>query len=388
MSIKIGILTLHRSINYGAYMQAYSLSTALNKDTGYDVEIIDYDTLKTHFLYLKKVFISRPFNLLSIYKRFIRYYVFKKSLKKLNLSDRTFIGNKYSNLFKYLDNNYDVIIVGSDVVWNWVARGLPNAYWLNYNFKPLLFSYAASIHGMDYSNITKIEKEFCKNSLDKFKFIGVRDTVTEDFIKFISKDLNPIHTCDPTLFLDIDNLNKNITILITRLKKKYKLDFDKPIVGLMTPNEEIGKITRDIFSPKYNIVSIYAENKYSDIYLYDLTPFEWAIIFSQFKITITQYFHGTIFSLKHLVPVISIDVWKHKNSKSSKMYDILKRLGLEECFIQLYDKDKFNVDSLNKLVDDLMNKHHKEKIKSALEFESESYKIFLKEIKDAIKGDF
>jgi hypothetical protein len=50
MTKKIGILTLHRSINYGAFMQAYSLWYNLKKSTDYQIEIIDYDCLSTHRL--------------------------------------------------------------------------------------------------------------------------------------------------------------------------------------------------------------------------------------------------------------------------------------------------------------------------------------------------
>lgn len=39
---KIGILTFHKSINYGSVMQAFALSDLLIK-RGYDVDIIDYE---------------------------------------------------------------------------------------------------------------------------------------------------------------------------------------------------------------------------------------------------------------------------------------------------------------------------------------------------------
>ena len=38
---KIGILTYHRSINYGAMLQAYALRYTIQK-LGYKVEVIDY----------------------------------------------------------------------------------------------------------------------------------------------------------------------------------------------------------------------------------------------------------------------------------------------------------------------------------------------------------
>ena len=38
---KVGIITLHRVVNYGSVLQAYALQKKIN-DLGYDVEIIDY----------------------------------------------------------------------------------------------------------------------------------------------------------------------------------------------------------------------------------------------------------------------------------------------------------------------------------------------------------
>ena len=48
--MKIGILTFHRAINYGAVLQCYALYTTL-QSMGHDVEIIDYrpGTIQKYF---------------------------------------------------------------------------------------------------------------------------------------------------------------------------------------------------------------------------------------------------------------------------------------------------------------------------------------------------
>ena len=54
-NLRIGILTFHKSINYGSVLQAYALSKTL-KDAGYSVEIIDYEPQRyeeIYSLYLK-----------------------------------------------------------------------------------------------------------------------------------------------------------------------------------------------------------------------------------------------------------------------------------------------------------------------------------------------
>jgi len=49
---KIGILTFHRSYNYGAFMQCYSLSHRLMRDfPQHEVEVIDYATQRVYANY-------------------------------------------------------------------------------------------------------------------------------------------------------------------------------------------------------------------------------------------------------------------------------------------------------------------------------------------------
>ena len=41
--MKIGIITFHKAINYGAILQCYALQSFL-KDAGYDVQILNYES--------------------------------------------------------------------------------------------------------------------------------------------------------------------------------------------------------------------------------------------------------------------------------------------------------------------------------------------------------
>ena len=40
--MNIGILTFHRAVNYGAFLQSYSLCKALNRESDIKAEVIDY----------------------------------------------------------------------------------------------------------------------------------------------------------------------------------------------------------------------------------------------------------------------------------------------------------------------------------------------------------
>ena len=80
----------------------------------------------------------------------------------------------------------------------------------------------------------------------------------------------------------------------------------------------------------------YECNKYSDCYLYDLNPFEWAKVFRHGHFLVTDYFHGTIFGLKNNIPVLSIDSSRYGNDSiyESKASDLLRtRLKMPELYI-------------------------------------------------------
>jgi len=85
--MNIGILTLHRSENYGAYLQAYALSKTLqDRYPECSVEIIDYDSKRSkkhHWKILFKEGVKFNFK----FNYFIKKKAsFKKALSELPLS--------------------------------------------------------------------------------------------------------------------------------------------------------------------------------------------------------------------------------------------------------------------------------------------------------------
>ena len=148
----------------------------------------------------------------------------------------------------------------------------------------------------------------------------------------------------------------------------------------------MGKMVREFFGNKYQIVAVYYQNRYADVYLADLDPFEWAVVFSFFSLTFTRYFHGTIFSLKNGTPTISIDDWKNDEfGQSSKLRDMLYRTGLSDHYFRIEDtcsnegREKIKNAAL-KFMDD----PDKEKIFNGLENEARYYHDFREHIQKNI----
>ena len=117
--MKVGILTFHRAVNYGAVLQAYALQKAISK-LGFDCVLIDYrnDALEKYY-----------------YKMYDNGFGIMRSLKKMVLQKKQSKRNKqfedYYNRYLNISNEcyngktissaeaaFKCIFVGSDQVWN------------------------------------------------------------------------------------------------------------------------------------------------------------------------------------------------------------------------------------------------------------------------------
>ena len=150
--MKIGILTFHRPINYGAFLQSYGLSNRLKKDFPMaEIEIIDYIAPKEN----KKIYrtiLSRlkRSGFLGALTEIKKISVFKNALNCLSLSKQYICTDDLNKLYSFIDANYNLLVIGSDAVFNWNQNGYPTAFIPQYNFSIPVITYAASVHGLKY----------------------------------------------------------------------------------------------------------------------------------------------------------------------------------------------------------------------------------------------
>ena len=388
--MKIGILTFHRSINNGAVIQSYSLSKRIKEDFPEDtVEIIDYHmpmiqetynfSLKNYFKsaslvnFLKKT-IGLIFNPRMPMQTAKKIRSFENAFEKLPLTVEKIYDDKFNKLFDYINAEFDILIVGSDAVWNFTLRGFPNAYFPDKTVTCQKLSYAASCYGMDFFNISDDIRLKIGDILNNFDFIGVRDKATEDFVKWSGCCIEPVHTCDPTAFLDLEKLPINIELLKKKLSAKG-FDFNKPTIGVMGSMRMV-KMIKGFYGNKYQIAALYNYTKGADVQLFDLDPFEWAYVFRFFKITFTTYFHGTMLSLKNGVPVICIALDTQFSKRHiPKTLDLLTRLKYDSWYFKT-DYISQNFDEIKNKSDELLSNSHKNDILKRVNEESESYNYF------------
>jgi hypothetical protein len=328
----IGILTFHRSINYGAYMQSYALSHEIKRRFPSSfVEIIDFEYLFKHNNY-KKIGIIFPFCM----ENKIKYNAFQKDLNKLPLSSKTFITDyPNENLINYINDRYNILIVGSDAVWAFKKMKLENPYWLFGNKirnDIIKMSFAASAYSTDFRSVSDKEKSYIGEHLNNFTYIGVRDQETRNFIGSILPHKKIYLNNDPTFFLE-----KSVNLFeAQKVLKKNLVYTKKPLISFMTRSLPYIEEIKKHLGNQYKFVHFNHRDKFKDIldkntrFIFNLSPLEWYNIYSLCFLNFSQYFHGTLLGIRNAIPTFSIDDTNFNYPYIGKNEQVMTDLGLRD----------------------------------------------------------
>lgn len=199
-SKRIGVLTYHRTVNFGSQLQAYALYKTV-KDMGASCEIIDYrNNIIEKREFMKKIYQCRS---LSELKSYVLYYRCRKKRERsfdcflhehMQVSDCVY---DRSNIDK-IQNQYDCLLVGSDLTWDFSINGHDKTYMLDFADENIQkIAYASSVGGL----WPKQDSREVYALLDRFHAIGVREReIQENLSRNLNKDIDFV--CDPTMLVD------------------------------------------------------------------------------------------------------------------------------------------------------------------------------------------
>ena len=341
--MRIGILTFHRSINYGAFMQSYALSNELQmRYPQHIVEIIDFEYLKKYKHYKSSNY-SFPFGI----EYLIKYNRFQQDLRRLPLSEKTFITDDTTALCEYIKKKYDVVIVGSDAVWTYQGKmPVDNPYWLfGDKLKSVIkISYAASAFSTKFDSIPQEERDIIKDRLSSFYYIGVRDSATKKFVDSLVLDKETYINHDPTFFL---NPADNVRMAKKTLRKNFIFN-NKKCISFMTREQKGMNELRMELHKSYNLLHFFRRDRQrADLFdfrirfMNNVSPFEWYNLYGQMSLNFTNFFHGACLGIINHVPTIVIDDFKQ--DYTSKYAQLMMDLGLDN---RLFYKKDLDVEKL------------------------------------------
>lgn len=343
--MKIGILTFYSAHNFGATLQAYAMQSYL-EGKGHKAEIINYRLPSIDYSYalVKKPKLSKNAKIHSKYLKIIRFYLrcLKKAIQKpyavirIRRFERFF--TKYFHATKIYRNtkqlrkatfDYDVIIAGSDQIWNsGITKTLDPAFFVDFASPTTIkASYAAS-----YGNklIPEKEKLLFKNYLRQLDYISVREQSAKDEIAQLTRKEVTV-TLDPTLLVNrelFDNIKKNVApkqdYIYIHVHHHTAKALDLRKVG-----EEVSKRTG--LPVIHNIQGYKFKNELKKAL--GAGPLETLGYISGAKYVITQSFHATVFAILYKKNFLTL-----KREKYSERFEhLLENLELSAHLITDFD---------------------------------------------------
>lgn len=339
--MKIGIITWFKYENYGTALQALALQKYL-RTNGFDVDLINYTIEeKKKKKNLKHLF---PRIILKLNKiRYKNLFLSKTEKFKSIIYDNCNVTKEVTNVEEYIKlcNSYDIVIFGSDQIWN------PDVYHPFYfaNFDEIkckLVAYAPSF-GMNHIPEDKIEE--LKKALSRFSSIAVRE---EDGCKIIKQliDIDVDTVVDPTLLLE-KNKWKEFEEPIDICKDDYVLCY------FLSDNLCHWKAART-FAKKKNLKLVviphdglsYIQSKYV---VRSCTVGNFLSLIKNAKYVLTDSFHGSVFSLIYEKQFVLFERHSNKNSSSqnSRLYNLLRMVGLNEILLKNGTKEIEDVDNID-----------------------------------------
>lgn len=328
---KVGIITFHASHNYGSMLQAYALQQTV-LGMGFDCEIINFRTkiqtelFKPPFMRgtvlgkVKRFILFLPFNhsLLGKYELFEKFLV-----SYFKLSDK-----KFSSLSELNEANlpYDVIISGSDQIWNTYCHDFDWAYFLPFAKSARRVAYAPSMGPEPNNSIKAGMEQQVRLLLESYDAISVRDSLAQEKLKKLADIECPV-MIDPTLLLPVKGwhdiagdtpiVNGKYIFLYTPWYKKSVFD----VAMLISKDLKLPVVVSQLYDNwKYNSWIVNKDFK-SHI---STGPKEFLNLCRFATCTIGASFHVVVFSILLRTPFYAID-----GMKDSRVAELLTMTGLE-----------------------------------------------------------
>lgn len=341
--MKIGIITLHASENFGSILQAFALQSYLNSK-GHDAYIIDYTYTNDYKQY--NLFYIAPGYFVKSLAKDILYFDRKRKRKKVFLD---FSNSKLKKTNKsYYDNDdlselnkeFDAFICGSDQIWNPnCLKAIVPAFFLDFaDDNKRKIAYAPSMP------IDPGEKYYdqIKRLVNRLDYVSVREDISVNILKErigIRQDV--INVCDPTLllpgkfYIDLFDLHKQET---SALRNDYIFVY---ILGDIGTSQNLIKEAINIQNKTHMPIYYVSNRKIREFvhnknkYLLGIGPSEFLKFIYNSNAILTDSFHATVFSILFEKRFISFG----RNESESRVKNLLSESGLMDHYGSDYSSE-------------------------------------------------
>ena len=317
--MKVGIVTVHDSSNLGSFLQALGMYEIVKQHGDEPVIIKTRSDFTTFCLYLGynnskparsaksfiRFFVSNVKSPKITWTRYCKYKTYKKDWIKFGV-----IASPKS----FNSINADVLLLGSDEIWNANQPAFQNPYMygINLNAKKKV-AYAISAGNVSSDKLKQFPELI--NSIRHLDSIIYRDDHTKNILREcgITSDEK---ICDPTIQIDIRKYMKR--------QDDVKLPSEDYIAVYSYNVDENKKdfIKRFAKERELKIVAVSLPHDWVDEYI-NCSPLEFGAVLEKAKFVFTSTFHGTIFSSLYHTKFVS-------DAILPKVKDVLNTLELED----------------------------------------------------------
>lgn len=341
--MRIAILTQPLRYNFGGILQNYALQTVL-KRMGHEVVTLQPDTsMRISWRRFLLVFPARVIRFLLGKSDVIRY---EQNYNKINRTiathTRKFVEaniniRKYRNIRTLSENDFDMIVVGSDQVWrpcynNSFFSTIENSF-LDFakTWSVKRIAYAASF-GTDSWEFSEDETTTCSELIKLFDAVSVRERSGIELCKN-KFGVDAVHLLDPTLLLK-------------------KEDYVNLIVNSGNTTKPMGELMCYILDETYDKKMLIARIAHEK----NLTPFranaqtddvnaslsdriqlpveQWLRNFQEAEFVVTDSFHACVFSIIFNKPFVVVG---NKKRGMSRFQSLLEMFELKDHLLYSID---------------------------------------------------
>lgn len=341
--MKIGVITTQYSPNYGALLQTFALQTYLKSNYGEGAaEVINYvpphskdfwsiyptsggykNLLLRMYLWMHPGFVQKRKLLFQQFRRFIQKYIIcTKEYYTLDELER-------------LEGNYDILICGSDQIWN-ITRHDDPAWFLYFSKKwtgCTKIAYAPSVA----DKIPEGHEGNLKKYLENLDYISVRESDdVKQLVQYTSKDI--YHVCDPVFLLSKEQWSNFLPE--NRIQEPYILCY---FISTGDFAADVVKRIKEITGMKIVHVNVNIRDKFgADYDIRTASPFEFVSYIRNASLICTNSFHCTAFSVIFQKDFLVIP----KHEANSRMASLMKKVGMSSRFISKQQLDNLSSEDL------------------------------------------
>ncbi len=345
--MNIGIITHHYIKNYGAFLQTYALQQYLvEKYPQANVFIINYVNRKHEIINVCGCF--RFFAKRESLKAYVQKIKLPKTFSKaekenFHLTKRVHCAEKINKL------GLDVIIIGSDEVWNYEDKAVSCVKFAIGLQAKRIVAYAPSCGSV---NLEHSIPDYVQKGLHNFTHISVRELGAETLVERVLGK-RPKRVADPTFLYNFPVYEDDVT-------KKWKNE--KYILMYYCdklPKEGVERLKTLMKKKRIKLLGAGEYAKYYSAITVNLSPFQWIEMFRNAQFVFTGTFHGAVFSI---LMQRNFAAFLTNPSRIKKVKSLLEEFSLSDRIFQLGEWDKME-QLTNTAIDYSIVQEKKEKIR-------------------------